>query len=50
MRRWNWPLWTGFILSFIAFFSNVGFFNRFPITRDIPWVNMFLLSSPSRFS
>src|SRR5712691_982577 len=42
MRRWNWPLWTGFILSIIAFFSYLGFFYRFPITRDIPWVNMLL--------
>ena len=44
MRQWNWPLWTGFVLSIIAFFSYFGFFYRFPITRDIPWVNLILFA------
>jgi hypothetical protein len=26
----------------MAFFSYLGFFYRFTITRDIPWVNMLL--------
>lgn len=43
-RRWNWPLWTGFVLSVVAFFSYFSFFSRFPITRDIPWVNVLLFA------
>jgi hypothetical protein len=43
-RRWNWPLWTGFVLSVAAFFSYFFFFSRFPITRDIPWVNVLLFA------
>ncbi len=42
MRRFNWPLWTGLLLTVVAFFSYLGFFSRFPITRDIPWVNLLL--------
>ncbi len=43
-RRWNWPLWTGFVLSVIAFFSYFYFFSQFPITRDVPWVNLILFA------
>ena len=41
-RRWNWPLWTGFALSLIAFISYFAFFGNFEITRDIPWANVLL--------
>jgi len=41
-RRWNWPLWTGFALSLIAFFSYFAFFARLEITRDIPWASVLL--------
>jgi len=42
--RWNWPLWTGLILSVIAFLSYFFFFALFPITRDIPWANFLLFA------
>lgn len=42
--RWNWPLWTGLILSVIAFLSYFLFFALFPITRDIPWANFLLFA------
>ena len=42
MKRFNWPLWTGLVLSVIAFMTYFSFFARFPITRDIPWVNVLL--------
>ena len=42
MKRLNWPLWTGFLLSVIAFFSFFAFFVNFPITRDFPWANLLL--------
>ena len=42
VRRWNWPLWAGFVLNLIAFFSYFLFFIRFPVTRDFPWANLLL--------
>jgi hypothetical protein len=44
MRRLNWPLWTGLLLSFAAFFSYFSFFYQFPITRDVPWVSFLLFA------
>jgi hypothetical protein len=41
-RRLNWPLWTGFLLSVIAFFSFFAFFVNFPVTHDFPWANLLL--------
>ena len=41
-RRFNWPLWTGFLLMLIAFFSYFAVFVRFPVTRDFPWANLLL--------
>ena len=42
-RRFNWPLWSGFLLTVVAFFSYYGFFSQFPLTRDVPWVSFLLL-------
>jgi hypothetical protein len=44
-RRFNWPIWAGFLLSLIAFFSYFFVFVWFPITRDFPWVNLLLFGS-----
>jgi hypothetical protein len=41
-RRWNWPIWVGFLVVVAGLFS-YGFFARFPITRDFPWANFLLL-------
>ena len=38
------PLWFGLLLSIIAFISYPTFFVRFPVTRDVPWVNLLLLA------
>lgn len=43
-RRWNWPLWAGFLFAIAALFSYT-FFSRFPITRDFPWVNFLLFAA-----
>ena len=40
-RKWNWPIWVGLIVV-IAGLLSYGFFARFPITRDFPWVNFLL--------
>ena len=37
-RKWNWPIWVGFVVVVIGLFS-YEFFARFPITRDFPWAN-----------
>jgi hypothetical protein len=42
VRRFNWPSWTGFLLSLIAFLSYFSVFVWFPITRDFPWANLLL--------
>jgi hypothetical protein len=40
-RKWNWPIWVGFVVVVTAVFS-YEFFARFPITRDFPWANFLL--------
>jgi hypothetical protein len=40
-RKWNWPIWVGFLAVIIGLFS-YGFFARFPITRDFPWASLLL--------
>ena len=41
-RAFNWPLWSGFVLSPIAFLSYPFVFERWPITRDVPWATLLL--------
>ena len=43
-RRWNWRLVVGFVVCVTAFVSYVLFFYRFPITRNVPWVNWLLFA------
>lgn len=42
IRRFNWHIWAGFLLSIVAFVSYSLFFVNFPITRDFPWANLIL--------
>ena len=42
IRKFNWHIWAGFLLSIIAFLSYTLFFVNFPITRDVPWANLIL--------
>jgi len=44
MKRINWQIWAGFVLSLFAGFSYTFLFMRWPITRDFPWVNMILFA------
>lgn len=41
-RKWNWPIWVGFVVVVAGLFS-YEFFARFPITRDFPWANFLLV-------
>jgi hypothetical protein len=43
-RLFNWPVWTGFLLSVSAFISYFFLFVRFPLTRDFPWANLLLFA------
>jgi len=40
-RKWNWPIWIGFLVAVGGLFS-YEFFVQFPITRDFPWANLLL--------
>jgi len=44
-RRWNWHLWAGFLVCLVGFASYPVFFVKFPVTRDVPWVNFLLLAA-----
>jgi hypothetical protein len=44
-RRWNWQLWAGFVVCLTAFASYFFVFARFPVTRDVPWVNFLLFGT-----
>ena len=44
MKRLNWQIWTGFVLSLVAGFSYQFVFMRWPITRDFPWANLILFA------
>jgi hypothetical protein len=43
-RKWNARIWIGFLVSMVAFASYMLIFARFPITRDVPWVNWLLFA------
>jgi peroxiredoxin len=38
----NWQLWSGLLLSMVAFLSYPFVFERWPATRDFPWANLLL--------
>jgi len=40
-RKWNWPIWVGFVVAVGGLFS-YEYFAQFPIARDFPWANPLL--------
>jgi hypothetical protein len=44
MKRTNWKIWAGFVLSMVAAFSYPFVFVRWPITREFPWANLILFA------
>ena len=44
MKKFNWALWAGFLLTLFAFLSYSLLFIAWPITRDFPWVNLILFA------
>lgn len=45
MKRRNWPLWLGLVLSVVALVSYFILFARFPVTRDVPWATFLLFAT-----
>jgi len=44
MKKLNWPIWLGLLLSFFAFFSYPLIFVNWASTRDLPWANFILFA------
>src|SRR5258705_13223214 len=44
VRKLNWPMWTGFLLSLIAFARYFFVFVTLPVTRDFPLANLLLFA------
>ena len=42
IKRLNWPLWVGFVLTLAAFMTYFFVFVWFPVTRDFPWANLLM--------
>ena len=42
LRRLNWPLWVGLLLTLAGSVSYLLIFVWFPITRDFPWANFLI--------
>ena len=44
MKKFNWQIWTGFLLSLFALISYPFLFVNWPSTRDFPWANFLLFA------
>jgi hypothetical protein len=44
MKRLNWQIWAGFVLSLFGGLSYPFLFVRWAITREFPWVNLILFA------
>ena len=42
VRRFNWPLWVGLLLTLVGGFSFLFVFVWIPATRDFPWANLLI--------
>jgi hypothetical protein len=40
MKKINWPLWLGFVVTIFAFVSYPFIFANWETTRDFPWANI----------
>ncbi|HET6890033.1 MAG TPA: hypothetical protein VFH31_02935 [Pyrinomonadaceae bacterium] len=44
MKKINWQIWAGFVLSLVAGLSYPLVFVRWPVTREFPWANLVLFA------
>jgi peroxiredoxin len=42
MARLNWRLWTGLLIAVLSVLSFPFLFIKWPVTRDVPWVNVLM--------
>ena len=49
VRRINWPLWVGFLLTLAAFMTYFSVFVWYPATRDFPWANLLIFAIAAVF-
>src|SRR5262249_32483666 len=45
MRKWNWRIWSGFLLAVAVVPGYFLFFARFPITRNVPWASWLMFAA-----
>ena len=44
MKKFNWPIWLGFLVSVAALVSYPFVFVNWAVTRDFPWANLLLFA------
>jgi hypothetical protein len=44
LKRFNWQILAGFLLTMIAFLSYPFFFVNWPVTRDFPWASLLIFA------
>ena len=44
-RKWNWRIWSGFLLAVAAVPGYFLFFVRFPVTRNVPWASWLMFAA-----
>lgn len=44
LKRFNWQIWVGFLITFGGLLSFPLFFVLYPVTRDFPWANFLLIA------
>lgn len=44
MKKINWPIWLGFVVTVVAFLSYPFVFINWPVTRDFPWASLLLFA------
>lgn len=42
LRRFNWTIWAGSLLTVFAFVSYFLIFVNYPVTRDFPWATLLI--------
>src|SRR6266853_6304941 len=44
IQKFNWPIWSGLLLSVFALLSYPFVFVRWPVTRDFPWATFLIFA------
>ena len=49
-RKRNWHVWIGFLVCIVGVLSYPLFFARYPVTRDVTWMNFLILAAGLAFA